>query len=83
MTKVERIARGRTRRAEAAMYRQVLNALAGLRADQSPAWLEMAVRARREVPVASLPNRLAGAVATVRKAFLSGYKDGRAVVNRG
>ena len=79
MRKVERIARGRTRRAESALMRQVYVALDGLRRDQSQAWLD----AGRAPVIDSLPARLAQAQATVRRAFLSGYKDGKAMVSHG
>ena len=83
MTKVERIARGRTRRAETALMRQVFTALNGLRRDQSLPFLEAVAEGRRQPVVDSLPNRLAQAQATVRRAFMSGYRDGQAMVNRG
>lgn len=82
MTKVERIARGRARRWETAMRRQVFAALDSLRRDQSLAWLEAVAEGKRVPPVDSLPTRLATAQATVRKAFMAGYADGKTVVNR-
>ncbi len=64
------------------MNRQVFAALNSLRRDMPQALLEMAATGRRDVPVESLMNRLAPAAATWRKAFMSGWRDGKAMVPR-
>ena len=83
MRAVERIARGRTRRAESTLTRQVFAALNSLRSDQSLPWLEAVAERKRQPVVESLPGRLAQAQGTIRKTFMSGYRDGRAMVTRG